>query len=42
MSISLAPGDIKRAQGAQLILNGMNLELWFQRLQPASSMVFQK
>jgi manganese/iron transport system substrate-binding protein len=26
------PGDIKRAQGAQLILaNGMNLELWFQR-----------
>ena len=24
------PGDIKRAQGAQLILaNGMNLELWF-------------
>ncbi len=31
MSISL-PGDIKRAQGAQLILaNGMNLELWFQR-----------
>lgn len=25
-------GDIKRAQGAQLILaNGMNLELWFQR-----------
>lgn len=26
------PGDIKRAQGAQLILaNGLNLELWFQR-----------
>jgi len=26
------PGDIKRAQNAQLILsNGMNLELWFQR-----------
>ena len=26
------PGDIKRAQKAQLILaNGMNLELWFQR-----------
>ncbi|MGK0602521.1 metal ABC transporter substrate-binding protein [Yokenella regensburgei] len=26
------PGDIKRAQGAQLILaNGMNLELWFKR-----------
>lgn len=26
------PGDIKRAQGAQLILsNGMNLELWFAR-----------
>ncbi|WP_369758295.1 MULTISPECIES: metal ABC transporter substrate-binding protein [Pantoea] len=26
------PGDIKRAQGAQLILaNGMNLELWFRR-----------
>lgn len=26
------PGDIKHAQGAQLILaNGMNLELWFQR-----------
>lgn len=26
------PGDIKRAQEAQLILaNGMNLELWFQR-----------
>ena len=26
------PGDIKRAQGAQLIIsNGMNLELWFQR-----------
>lgn len=26
------PGDIKRAQGAQLILaNGMNLERWFQR-----------
>lgn len=26
------PGDIKRAQGAQIILsNGMNLELWFQR-----------
>ena len=26
------PGDIKQAQGAQLILaNGMNLELWFQR-----------
>ncbi|WP_312949403.1 metal ABC transporter substrate-binding protein [Superficieibacter sp.] len=26
------PGDIKRAQSAQLILaNGMNLELWFQR-----------
>lgn len=26
------PGDIKRAQGAQLLLtNGMNLELWFQR-----------
>ncbi|STC83919.1 iron/manganese transport system periplasmic binding protein SitA [Escherichia coli] len=31
------PGDIKRAQGAQLILaNGMNLELWFQRFLPAS------
>lgn len=31
------PGDIKRAQGAQLILaNGMNLELWFQQLLPAS------
>ncbi|CDZ85583.1 iron ABC transporter substrate-binding protein [Citrobacter koseri] len=27
------PGDIKRAQGAQLILsNGLNLELWFARL----------
>jgi len=27
------PGDIKRAQGAKLILaNGMNLELWFQKL----------
>ncbi|THB84401.1 metal ABC transporter substrate-binding protein [Pantoea allii] len=26
------PGDIKRAQGAQLIMaNGLNLELWFQR-----------
>lgn len=26
------PGDIRRAQGAQLILaNGLNLELWFQR-----------
>jgi manganese/iron transport system substrate-binding protein len=26
------PGDIKRAQGAQLILsNGLNLELWFAR-----------
>jgi len=26
------PGDIRRAQGAQLILwNGMNLELWFER-----------
>lgn len=26
------PGDIKRAQGAQLILaNGLSLELWFQR-----------
>ncbi|WP_312749441.1 metal ABC transporter substrate-binding protein [Atlantibacter hermannii] len=26
------PGDIKRAQGAKLILaNGMNLELWFQK-----------
>lgn len=26
------PGDIKRAQGAQLILaNGLNLELWFKR-----------
>ena len=26
------PGDIKRAQGAQLILwNGLNLELWFER-----------
>ncbi|MTD25545.1 metal ABC transporter substrate-binding protein [Erwinia sorbitola] len=26
------PGDIKRAQGAQLILaNGLNLEMWFQR-----------
>lgn len=26
------PGDIRRAQGAQLILaNGMNLELWFQK-----------
>ncbi|WP_416411743.1 metal ABC transporter substrate-binding protein [Pantoea sp. App145] len=26
------PGDIKRAQGAQLILtNGLNLELWFRR-----------
>ncbi|WP_188578809.1 metal ABC transporter substrate-binding protein [Azorhizobium oxalatiphilum] len=26
------PGDIQRAQGAQLILsNGLNLELWFQR-----------
>lgn len=26
------PGDIKRAQGARLILaNGMNLELWFRR-----------
>ncbi|QUG76202.1 metal ABC transporter substrate-binding protein [Erwinia sp. E602] len=26
------PGDIKRAQGAQLILaNGLNLELWFNR-----------
>ncbi|STR64221.1 manganese ABC transporter [Klebsiella michiganensis] len=27
------PGDIKRAQGAQLILaNGLNLELWFAPL----------
>ncbi|AWQ21534.1 iron ABC transporter substrate-binding protein (plasmid) [Pantoea ananatis] len=26
------PGDIKRAQGAQLVMtNGLNLELWFQR-----------
>jgi len=26
------PGDIKRAQGAQLVLwNGLNLELWFER-----------
>jgi len=26
------PGDIRRAQGAQLVLwNGMNLELWFER-----------
>ncbi|MCK8164851.1 zinc ABC transporter substrate-binding protein, partial [Erwinia amylovora] len=26
------PGDIKRAQGAQLILaNGLSLELWFNR-----------
>src|SRR4051812_24054501 len=26
------PGDIRRAQGAQLILwNGLNLELWFER-----------
>ncbi|NYS35271.1 zinc ABC transporter substrate-binding protein, partial [Streptococcus danieliae] len=26
------PGDIKRAQGAQLIMaNGLNLERWFQR-----------
>ncbi len=26
------PGDIKRAQGAKLILaNGLNLELWFAR-----------
>lgn len=26
------PGDIQRAQGAQLVLwNGMNLELWFER-----------
>jgi manganese/iron transport system substrate-binding protein len=29
---SPTPGDIRRAQGAQLILwNGLNLELWFER-----------
>jgi len=41
------PGDIQRAQGAQLILfNGMNLELWFekffQRLKNVPSVVVTK
>lgn len=29
---TISPGDLRRAQGAQLILwNGLNLELWFER-----------